>query len=149
MQQQPYTPALPAYNPMQIAQPALAPPISGLAALRGFDTGFMPLDPTVESLRDMSRKRIGLEGYPQFERYANTGGRIEEAAAPERNQDTIPAMLTEEENVITRPGVLGLDLMLGGTGDFTRGHEMINNITRQGEDYLDEVLNRPLFNGGR
>ena len=84
-----------------------------------------------------------------FERYANTGGRIEEAASPERNQDTIPAMLTEEENVITRPGVLGLDLMLGGTGDFTRGHEMINNITKQGEDYLDEVLNRPLFNGGK
>ena len=148
MQQQPYTPALPAYRPTQIAQPSVAPLVGGL---KSFDAGFMPLDPTLEDLRTLSRKRIGLEAYPEFERYAyaNTGGRIEEAAAPEKNQDTIPAMLTEEENVITRPAILGLDLMLGGTGDFTRGHEMINNITRQGEDYLNEVLNRPLFNGGK
>ena len=147
--QQPYTSALPAYNPVQLAQPALASPLVG--GLRGFDAGFMPLDPLSEGLSGLSSQRIGLEGYPVFERYANanTGGRIEEAADPEKNRDTIPAMLTAEENVITRPAVLGLDLMLGGTGDFTRGHEIINNITRQGEEYLDEVLDRPLFNGGR
>ena len=58
-------------------------------------------------------------------------------------------MLTEDENVITRKAVLGLDLMSGGAGDFTRGHEILDNINRQGEDYLDTVLNRPLFNRGR
>jgi hypothetical protein len=58
-------------------------------------------------------------------------------------------MLTADENVITRRGVLGLDLMAGGSGDFARGHEIIDNITRQGENYLDEVLDRPLFYGER
>ena len=98
------------------------------------------------ALEELRRKKIGLEGFPTF---ANEGGRIADLISPENDRDTIPAMLTEDENVVTRRAVLGWDLMNGGTGDFTRGHEIIDNINRQGEDYLDAVLSRPLFNGGR
>jgi hypothetical protein len=98
------------------------------------------------ALEELRRKKLALEGFPIF---ANEGGRIAELISPENDRDTVPAMLTENENVVTRRAVLGLDLMHGGIGDFTRGHEILDNINQQGEDYLDEVLNRPLFNGGR
>ena len=38
--------------------------------------------------------------------------------------------------------------MSGGQGDFAKGHEILDNINKQGEDYLSSVLDRPLFNGG-
>ena len=106
------------------------------------------------ALEELRRKKIALEGFPTFPdnppmALANEGGRIAELISPENDRDTVPAMLTENENVVTRRAVLGLDLMHGGIGDFTRGHEILDNINQQGEDYLDEVLNRPLFNGGR
>ena len=58
-------------------------------------------------------------------------------------------MLTENENVVTRRAILGLDLMNGGNGDFTTGHQIVDNMNTQGEQYLDQILGRPLFNGGR
>jgi hypothetical protein len=114
-------------------------------------------DPMLEEsslLEEIRNKKIALQNFPTFDidrRYANEGGPmktegIASLMRPELDRDTIPAMLTEDEHVITRGGILGLDLMMGGNGDFTRGHEIVNNIQRQGEDYLDGVLNRPLFN---
>ena len=129
--------------PMQIAQEMPIQPSLGLGSL---SDDVLSQRKMAEALEDIRRKKIALAGFPQF---ANTGGQIEHSADPTKDRDTIPAMLTEDENVVTRRGVLGLDLMAGGDGDFARGHEIINNITRQGENYLDEVLDRPLFYGER
>jgi hypothetical protein len=107
----------------------------------------------VGALEELKNKKIALQGFPTFTNpkiaLANQGGRIEDLMSPQLDRDTIPAMLTENENVVTRGAVLGLDLMNGGNGDFTRGHEIVDNINKQGEDYLDAVLNRPLFNRSR
>ena len=107
------------------------------------------LSPNQALLEELRRKKLALKDFPTFQMEANEGGRISDLVSPENDRDTIPAMLTENENVVTRRAVLGLDLMNGGIGDFTRGHEILDNINRQGEDYLDTVLSRPLFNRGR
>ena len=126
-------------------------PMGGVApgamsgGLGSLNTGFGSPDAIAEALRDVNRSKIGLQNFPVF---ANEGGRIAELVNPENDRDTIPAMLTEDENVITRRAVLGLDLMNGGQGDFAKGHEILDNINKQGEDYLEAVLDRPLFNGG-
>ena len=138
------TPA--ATAPMQIGPIAQEMPIQPSLGLGSLGSDFMTQQALAEAMREINRKKIALAGFPQF---ANTGGQIEQSADPTKDRDTIPAMLTEDENVITRRGVLGLDLMAGGSGDFARGHEIIDNITRQGENYLDEVLDRPLFYGER
>ena len=115
------------------------------AGLGSLNTGFGSPDALAEALRDVNRSKIGLQNFPVF---ANEGGPIADLVSPENDRDTIPAMLTEDENVITRRAVLGLDLMNGGQGDFAKGHEILDNINKQGEDYLSSVLDRPLFNGG-
>ena len=133
-----------------IGGPGLTP-MGGVApgamsgGLGSLNTGFGSPDAIAEALRDVNRSKIGLQNFPVF---ANEGGRIAELVNPENDRDTIPAMLTEDENVITRRAVLGLDLMNGGQGDFAKGHEILDNINKQGEDYLEAVLDRPLFNGG-
>jgi len=115
------------------------------AGLGSLDTGFDTADAIEEALRDAQMAKIGLQNYPVF---GNEGGRIAALVNSENDRDTVPAMLTEDENVITRRAVLGLDLMNGGQGDFAKGHEILDNINKQGEDYLSSVLDRPLFNGG-
>ena len=126
-------------------------PMGGIApgamqtGLGSLNTGFDTPDALAEALRAVNRSKIGLQNFPVF---ANDGGRIADLVSPEKDRDTIPAMLTEDENVITRRAVLGLDLMNGGQGDFAKGHEILDNINKQGEDYLEAVLDRPLFNGG-
>ena len=115
------------------------------AGLGSLNTGFDTADALAEALRDVNQSKIGLQNFPVF---ANEGGPIADLVSPENDRDTIPAMLTEDENVITRRAVLGLDLMNGGQGDFAKGHEILDNINKQGEDYLSSVLDRPLFNGG-
>jgi hypothetical protein len=115
--------------------------------LGGLGTGYMSPESIAEALRRVERSKIGLQGFPTFYP-ANKGGPIvADLVSPELDRDTIPAMLTEDENVVTRRGVLGLDLMNGGNGDFTIGHQVVNNINDMGEQYLEQVLDRPLFNG--
>ena len=114
-----------------------------MAVDKGYDTP----DAIEKALSAVNRSKIGLQNFPIFAK-ANDGGRIAELVNSENDRDTVPAMLTEDENVITRRAVLGLDLMNGGQGDFAKGHEILDNINKQGEDYLSSVLDRPLFNGG-
>jgi len=116
----------------------------------GLQSGYNTPNSIEEALRNIERSKIGLQGFPKFfnpEVYANSGGRIGDLVSPELDRDTIPAMLTEDENVVTRRGVLGLDLMNGGNGNFTIGHQVVNNINDIGEQYLEQVIDRPLFNG--
>ena len=117
------------------------------AGLGSLNTGYDTPDAIEKALSAVNRSKIGLQNFPIFAN-ANDGGRIAELVNSENDRDTVPAMLTEDENVITRRAVLGLDLMNGGQGDFAKGHEILDNINKQGEDYLSSVLDRPLFNGG-
>ena len=121
-----------------------APPTMPPMGLGSLGTGFRSQDALEEALRGIKGSKIALQGFPTF---VNKGGRIADLVSPELDRDTVPAMLTEEENVVTRRGVLGLDLMNGGNGDFTTGHQVVNNMNNMGEQYLEQVLGRPLFNG--
>jgi hypothetical protein len=94
---------------------------------------------TVESLK------VGYDAFiEEFQNLRgqgyNKGGAVNDDGVP---IDNIPAMLTEDEHVLTREAIEGL-----GNGDIERGHMIAKQINDTGEGQeriLDEVLQRRYF----
>jgi len=97
-----------------------------------------PEQQLMEALEEQRRKY--QMRYPQFPVGYNKGGAVNDDGVP---IDNIPAMLTEDEHVLTREAIEGL-----GNGDIERGHMIAKQINDTGEGQeriLDEVLQRRYF----
>jgi len=97
-----------------------------------------PEQQLIEALEAQRRKYQML--YPEFPTGYNEGGSVNEDGVP---IDDIPAMLTEDEHVLTRDAIKGL-----GNGDIERGHiiaKQINDSGEMQERINDEVLQRRYF----
>jgi hypothetical protein len=97
-----------------------------------------PEQQLMEALEEQRRKY--QMRYPQFPVGYNEGGAVNDDGVP---IDNIPAMLTEDEHVLTREAIEGL-----GNGDIERGHMIAKQINDTGEGQeriLDEVLQRRYF----
>jgi hypothetical protein len=97
-----------------------------------------PEQQLIEALEAQRRKY--LMQYPEFPVGYNEGGSVNNDGVP---IDNIPAMLTEDEHVLTRDAIEGL-----GGGDFEEGHRIAKQINDAGEnqeDLLDEILERKYF----
>ena len=97
-----------------------------------------PEQQLIEALEEQRRKYQML--YPEFPTGYNEGGSVNEDGVA---IDDIPAMLTEDEHVLTRDAIKGL-----GNGDIERGHMIAKQINDSGEmqeKINDEVLQRRYF----
>ena len=97
-----------------------------------------PEQQLIEALEAQRRKYQML--YPEFPTGYNEGGSVNEDGVA---IDDIPAMLTEDEHVLTRDAIKGL-----GNGDIERGHiiaKQINDSGEMQERINDEVLQRRYF----
>jgi hypothetical protein len=92
----------------------------------------------IEALEEQRRKY--LMQYPEFPVGYNEGGSVNNDGVA---IDNIPAMLTEDEHVLTRDAIEGL-----GNGDIEEGHRIAKQINDAGEsqeDVIDEILQRRYF----
>jgi hypothetical protein len=97
-----------------------------------------PEQQLIEALEAQRRKYQML--YPEFPTGYNEGGSVNEDGVA---IDNIPAMLTEDEHVLTRDAIKGL-----GNGDIERGHMIAKQINDSGEmqeRINDEILQRRYF----
>ena len=97
-----------------------------------------PEQQLIEALEEQRRKY--LMQYPEFPVGYNEGGSVNDDGVA---IDNIPAMLTEDEHVLTRDAIEGL-----GNGDIERGHQIAKEINDSGEsqeDVIDEILQRRYF----
>ena len=97
-----------------------------------------PEQQLIEALEAQRRKYQML--YPEFPTGYNEGGSVNEDGVA---IDDIPAMLTEDEHVLTRDAIKGL-----GNGDIERGHMIAKQINDSGETQErinDEILQRRYF----
>ena len=97
-----------------------------------------PEQQLIEALEEQRRKYQML--YPEFPTGYNEGGSVNEDGVA---IDDIPAMLTEDEHVLTRDAIKGL-----GNGDIERGHMIAKQINDSGETQErinEEILQRRYF----
>jgi len=97
-----------------------------------------PQQQLMEALEEQRRKY--LMQYPDFPLGYNEGGSVNNDGVA---IDDIPALLTEDEHVLTREAIKGL-----GNGDFEEGHRIAKQINDAGEnqeDIINEVLQRRYF----
>ena len=97
-----------------------------------------PEQQLIEALEEQRRKY--RMQYPEFPVGYNEGGSVNDDGVA---IDNIPAMLTEDEHVLTRDAIKGL-----GNGDIEEGHmiaKQINDAGESQEDVIDEILQRKYF----
>ena len=97
-----------------------------------------PEQQLIEALEEQRRKY--RMQYPEFPVGYNEGGSVNDDGVA---IDNIPAMLTEDEHVLTRDAIEGL-----GNGDIEEGHRIAKQINDAGEsqeDVIDEILQRKYF----
>mgnify|MGYP003649227505 CR=1 FL=1 len=129
-----------------IPEPYQITPYQGRAGVGGLSS---PEQELLEALEER-RRRYRME-YPSFALGMEHGGKVQnhnydkggEVDSRGNSIDTIPAMLTEDEHVLTADAIEGL-----GNGDLEQGHRVAKQINDQAElqqQLADSVLQRRYF----